>query len=163
MNKINKISTRLRHGEKWTMDETSLMMRRLKSGMDFEETAIKHGRSIGAIKYKTKAIIMAMYAGEGSIDEIVKKTKLNKSMILDMLKVNDKNDKNKKNVDNIDLKTQIVKLTKNLQNIKEDIIRVKNENGGLKDIIKKQDSEIKNIYLKLNQLDDKFLYHKIYD
>ena len=121
-------------GKKWTDKEEKLLLEELSKNMDINTISNIHNRTIGGINSRRREIAYNLYIAKINIDEIIKKTKLNKSEILETI--------NRR--ENISIKKNIE--VPNIMNKSSEITELKNEIISLKKDIKEMLHLIHQIY-----------------
>jgi hypothetical protein len=72
-------------GQKWTDEEENTLLQELDKNINIEIIAQTHNRTIGGIRGRQRNIAYNMYVKNVSIEEIVKKTKLDKEQIMETI------------------------------------------------------------------------------
>ena len=72
-------------GKKWTDKEENLLLQELDKNINIEIIAQTHNRTIGGIRGRQRTIAYNMYVKKVSIEEIIRKTKLDKEQILETI------------------------------------------------------------------------------
>ena len=86
-------------GQKWSVQEETLLLEELNNNMDVEIIAQRHNRTIGGINSRRQLIAYNMYLKNASTEEIIRKTKLDYNCIKQIIEKKSK--KNKFNERNI--------------------------------------------------------------
>ena len=68
-------------GQKWSVQEETLLLEELNNNMDVEIIAQRHNRTIGGINSRRQLIAYNMYLKNASTEEIIRKTKLDYNCI----------------------------------------------------------------------------------
>jgi hypothetical protein len=124
-------------GQKWSDEEEILLLEELNNNIDIEIIAQKHDRTVGGINSRRQEIAYKMYLKNVSIEEIIKKTKLDYNSIqqtIEKKKTNNLNKHSNKNknekVDNVFIsinKNDYRELQNNVKNMKNEIKELKND------------------------------------
>lgn len=80
-------------GKKWTFEEEKMLLEQLDENIDINIIAQRHNRTVGGITGRQQAIAYKMYLKNLSIEEIIRKTKLNKEQVSNA--ITEKETKNK--------------------------------------------------------------------
>jgi hypothetical protein len=72
-------------GKKWTPEEDALLLRELATTTKIEEIAISHGRTNGAVSSRSRRIASVFYCDGMSMDEIMKRCRLMKQVLIKTL------------------------------------------------------------------------------
>jgi len=129
-------------GEKWTEQEEDILLDELDKNMDIRMIASKHNRSIGGIHSRIKVIAYKLHLKNNSIEEIIKKTKLDNITIKQIIEYKSKSQKDKSDkksdnsLSNSQNSIETFELQKEICEIKNDIKELKIMNKELIDIIK---------------------------
>jgi hypothetical protein len=115
-------------GQKWTTEEENILLQELDENINVEIIAQTHNRTVGGIKGKQRTIAYNMYIKKVPIEEIIKKTKLDKEQIMETIITKKKSQKIKKTQD------QQIELKK--VSLENEIIEMKSEINELKKTIK---------------------------
>jgi hypothetical protein len=123
-------------GQKWTDEEETLLLEELNNNVDIGTIAQKHSRTIGGINSRCQEIVYKMYLKNLSIEEIIKRTKLDYNCIEQAIQKKRQNNNSKKiktkEIDNV-----FISINKNdyieLQN---DVKKIKNTLGELVEMMK---------------------------
>jgi hypothetical protein len=121
-------------GQKWSDEEETALLDAVNKNIDIKIIAQKHNRTKGGIDSRLRHIAYKMYLKNISIEEIIKKTKLDEKCIK---KIIDKKE-------NYTLPT--IEETKNPLSIESEVSELKNEIKELKNTIKELVETIKAIY-----------------
>ena len=129
-------------GQKWSDEEEILLLNELNNNIDIEIIAQKHSRTIGGINSRRREIAYKMYLKNVSIEEIIKKTKLDYDSIKQTIERKQKNNSKQtktSEIDNVFIsinKKDYIELQNDVKNIKNDIKLIKNTLGELVEMIK---------------------------
>ncbi|AYV81575.1 MAG: hypothetical protein Harvfovirus42_5 [Harvfovirus sp.] len=106
--------------KKWTLEEEERLLEEIKRGMTITEISDEHKRNEDRIISKLKGIANNLYNEKVSIDEIVKRTRLNKTEVENLIKIGDRKKviTNRNYVDESDSK-QIPEVKKEILNHRE--------------------------------------------
>lgn len=163
-----------RIGAKWTNEEDSQLLDELEQKRKISEIANIHGRTITSIKYRLyHHAYKKMNEQDSTIDELVKFTGLDINELkegLDKMKLKDSNKKttrrteessirrsselggiNESNYNRTDNKKSIEDITKNMEIMKEDIAKIKNDLCN----VKKNMQEFKNIIKNMLEMNNR--------
>jgi hypothetical protein len=128
-------------GQKWTYEEETLLLEELNNNIDISTIAEKHNRTIGGIESRRLQIAYKMYLEKKSIEEIIKKTKLDydciKQKIEKTQKIGKKNTDTQ--IDNVLItinKNNYLELQNDVKKMKNDINEIKNTLGELVEMLK---------------------------
>ena len=72
-------------GQIWTDEEENTLLQELDKNINIEIIAQTHNRTIGGIRGRQRTIAYNMYVKNVSIEEIIKKTKLDKEQIMEII------------------------------------------------------------------------------
>ena len=72
-------------GQKWTDEEENTLLQELDKNINIEIIAQTHNRTIGGIRGRQRTIAYNMYVKKVSIEEIIRKTKLDKEQIMETI------------------------------------------------------------------------------
>ena len=72
-------------GQKWTDEEENTLLQELDKNINIEIIAQTHNRTIGGIRGRQRTIAYNMYVKNVSIEEIIRKTKLDKELIMETI------------------------------------------------------------------------------
>lgn len=124
-------------GQKWSDEEERILLDELNKNTDIEIIAKDHDRTVGGINARRREIAYKLFENNTSIEEIINKTKLTRSEILDTIqrRKNSKKSKNSKNSKS-ELKQDIPKNINNDMEIKSEMTKMRNEISELKKTIK---------------------------
>jgi hypothetical protein len=133
-------------GQKWTVEEETLLLEEMNNNIDINTIAEKHSRTIGGIHSRLREIAYKMHLRNISIEEIRKQTKLDYDFIKQTIEKKRKIEKRQtigKNtsaqIDNVLIsinKNDYVELQNDVKKIKNDIKEIKNTLGELVEMIK---------------------------
>lgn len=70
-----------KQGKSWTKKEEDKMLDSLYENVDMESIARKHKRTVGAIESRRKQIAYRLYCGGQSIEDIMRRTKLEREQV----------------------------------------------------------------------------------
>ena len=73
-------------GNKWTDEEEKLLLEELNNNIDIELIAQSHKRTIGGIHSRRREIAYKLFINKIDMEEIILKTKLDESQILETIK-----------------------------------------------------------------------------
>ena len=121
-------------GKLWTDDEEKLLLDELNKNIDIKIIAENHNRTEGGIYCRCKAIAYKMYLENITIDEIKKKTKLDKNIIKELIE-------KKQNLRS----SKMIKNNKNIT-IEDEVKEMKNEIKEMKNMIKELVEMMKAVY-----------------
>ena len=130
-------------GQKWTIEEESILLNELEKNLDIEIIALSHNRTIGGIIGRQRNIAYNMYLTNISIEEIIIKTKLNREQITEIIAQKEKPKQPKP------VKKKVKEVQKNKPNpfsLENEVIEIKNEIKYLKTIINELVEMMKAIY-----------------
>ena len=104
-------------GTKWTEEESKRLLEEIKNGLEFEEIAKIHNRSVGGVRARLRQHAYAMYLNKDPIELIMETTKLSKENILETIDnreyMKNKKDKDKNTRDESKIKPEKVKKEEN--------------------------------------------------
>ena len=129
-------------GQKWSEEEEILLLEELNNNIDIEIIAQKHSRTIGGINSRRREIAYKMYIKNVSIEEIIKKTKLDYDSIKQTIEKRKKNNSKQAKtteIDNVFIsinKKDYIELQNDVKNIKNDINKIKHTLGELVEMMK---------------------------
>jgi hypothetical protein len=129
-------------GQKWSDEEEILLLEELNNNIDIEIIAQKHSRTIGGINSRRREIAYKMYLKKVSMEEIIKKTKLDYNSIEQSIQKRQTNNSNKnknEEVDNVFIsinKNDYRELQADVRNMKNDIKQIKQTLGELVEMMK---------------------------
>ena len=72
-------------GQKWTDEEEKTLLQELDKNINIEIIARTHNRTIGGIRGRQRLIAYNMYVKKVSIEEIIRKTKLDEEQIMETI------------------------------------------------------------------------------
>ena len=129
-------------GQKWSDAEESLLLEELNNNIDIETIAQKHNRTIGGINSRRQEIAYKMYVKNVSIEEIIKRTKLDYNCIEQTIQKRQTNNSKKiktKDIDNVFIsinKNDYIELQNDVKKMKNSINEIKNTLGELVEMMK---------------------------
>ena len=129
-------------GQKWTDEEEILLLEELNNNIGIEIIAQKHSRTIGGINSRRREIAYKMYLKNVSIEEIIKKTKLDYDSIKQTIERRQKNNSKQTKtteIDNVFIrinKIDYIELQNDVKNIKNYINKIKHTLGELVEMMK---------------------------
>jgi len=123
-------------GHKWTDEEETLLLEELNKNMDIEIISQKHNRTVGGINSRRRELAYKMYLKNVSMEEIVKRTKLDDELIRETIEKRQYNNPNKI--------TEIIEPKK--VSLEKEIIEIKNEIKNLKNTIQELVEMMKAVY-----------------
>ena len=130
-------------GQKWTDEEETLLLEELNKNMDIETISQTHNRTIGGINARLRDIAYKMYLKNISMEEIIKKTKLNPEYIRQTIEKKQNN--NSKKI--AEVKNQVIAVDiKKTISIENEITEMKNEINALKNTIQELVEMMKAVY-----------------
>ena len=130
-------------GQKWTDEEETLLLEELNKNMDIETISQTHNRTIGGINARLRDIAYKMYLKNISMEEIIKKTKLNPEYIRQTIEKKQNNNSNKI----AEVKNQVIAVDiKKTISIENEITEMKNEIKSLKNTIQELVEMMKAVY-----------------
>lgn len=132
------------HGQKWTDEEENTLLNELDKNIDIEIIAQTHKRTIGGIRGKQRRIAYKMYVKKASIEEIIKKTKLDKEQIMEIIKIKENPQKKVKTMQN-PKKVKTIQKPKKVS-LESEIIEMRCEIKELKNTINELVVMVKAIY-----------------
>jgi hypothetical protein len=119
-------------GQKWTDEEEILLLEELNKSIDIETISQNHKRTIGGINSRRKEIAYKMYLKNISMEEIIKKTKLDNECIRQTIEKKQNNNPTKIT----EIKKPISIEIKKPISIESEIAEIKNDIKDLKKTIK---------------------------
>jgi hypothetical protein len=129
-------------GQKWSDEEEISLLEELNNNIDIGIIAQKHNRTIGGINSRRQEIAYKMYLKSVSMEEIIKKTKLDYNCIEQTIQKKTNNNSKKiktKEIDNVFIsinKNDYIELKNDVKNMKNDINQIKNTLGELVEMMK---------------------------
>ena len=130
-------------GQKCTDEEETLLLEELNKNMDIETISQTHNRTIGGINARLRDIAYKMYLKNISMEEIIKKTKLNPEYIRQTIEKKQNN--NSKKI--AEVKNQVIAVDiKKTISIENEITEMKNEINALKNTIQELVEMMKAVY-----------------
>ena len=116
-------------GQKWTDEEENTLLQELDKNINIEIIAQTHNRTIGGIRGRQRTIAYNMYVKKVSIEEIIRKTKLDKKQIMETI-TRKENPQKKVKI------TQESKIEPKKVSLENEIIEMRSEITELKNTIK---------------------------
>ncbi len=126
-------------GQKWTDEEENTLLQELDKNINIEIIAQTHNRSIGGIRGRQRTIAYNMYVKNVSIEEIIRKTKLDKELIMETI-TRKENPQKKVKI------TQEPKIEPKKVSLENEIIEMRSEIKELKNTIKELVEMMKAVY-----------------
>ena len=126
-------------GQKWTDEEENTLLQEFDKNINIEIIAQTHNRTIGGIRGRQRTIAYNMYVKKVSIEEIIRKTKLDKEQIMETITRKENPQKKVK----ITLEPKIEPKKVSLEN---EIIEMRSEIKELKNTIKELVEMMKAVY-----------------
>ncbi len=131
-------------GQKWSVQEETLLLEELNNNMDVEIIAQRHNRTIGGINARRQLIAYNMYLKNASTEEIIRKTKLDYNCIKQIIekkgKKNNVDERNTKpQIDNVFIsinKADYLELQNAIKQTKNDIKEIRHTLGELVEMMK---------------------------
>ena len=134
-------------GQKWSDEEEALLLEELNNNIDIETIAQKHSRTVGGINSRRSEIAYKMYLKNISIEEIIKKTKLDYDCIKQRIEKKQNNNSKQiktkeiktKEMDNVFIsikKNDYIELQNDVKKMKDDVKEIKNTLGELVEMLK---------------------------
>jgi len=122
-------------GQKWTDEEENTLLQELDKNINIEIIAQTHNRTIGGIRGRQRTIAYNMYVKKVSIEEIIRKTKLDKELIMETIT----------RKENPQKKVKITQEPKKVS-LENEIIEMRSEIKELKNTIKELVEMMKAVY-----------------
>ena len=122
-------------GQKWTDEEENTLLQELDKNINIEIIAQTHNRTIGGIRGRQRTIAYNMYVKNVSIEEIIRKTKLDKELIMETIT----------RKENPQKKVKITQEPKKVS-LENEIIEMRSEIKELKNTIKELVKMMKAVY-----------------
>jgi len=122
-------------GQKWTDEEENTLLQELDKNINIEIIAQTHNRTIGGIRGRQRTIAYNMYVKNVSIEEIIRKTKLDKELIMETIT----------RKENPQKKVKITQEPKKVS-LENEIIEMRSEIKELKNTIKELVEMMKAVY-----------------
>ena len=116
-------------GQIWTGEEENTLLQELDKNINIEIIAQTHNRTIGGIRGRQRTIAYNMYVKKVSIEEIIRKTKLDKEQIMETI-TRKENPQKKVKI------TQEPKIEPKKVSLENEIIEMRSEIKELKNTIK---------------------------
>ena len=126
-------------GQKWTDEEENTLLQELDKNINIEIIAQTHNRTIGGIRGRQRTIAYNMYVKKVSIEEIIRKTKLDKEQIMETI-TRKENQQRKVKI------TQEPKIEPKKVSLENEIIEMRSEIKELKNTIKELVEMMKAVY-----------------
>jgi len=126
-------------GQKWTDEEENTLLQELDKNINIEIIAQTHNRTIGGIRGRQRTIAYNMYVKNVSIEEIIRKTKLDKELIMETITRKENQQKKVKITQEPKIETKKVSL-------ENEIIEMRSEIKELKNTIKELVEMMKAVY-----------------
>jgi hypothetical protein len=126
-------------GQKWTDEEENTLLQELDKNINIEIIAQTHNRTIGGIRGRQRTIAYNMYVKKVSIEEIIRKTKLDKEQIMETITRKENPQKKVK-------MTQEPKIEPKKVSLENEIIEMRSEIKELKNTIKELVEMMKAVY-----------------
>ena len=126
-------------GQKWTDEEENTLLQELDKNINIEIIAQTHNRTIGGIRGRQRTIAYNMYVKKVSIEEIIRKTKLDKEQIIETI-TRKENPQKKVKI------TQEPKIEPKKVSLENEIIEMRSEIKELKNTIKELVEMMKAVY-----------------
>jgi hypothetical protein len=126
-------------GEKWTDEEDNTLLQELDKNINIEIIAQTHNRTIGGIRGRQRTIAYNMYVKKVSIEEIIRKTNLDKEQIMETI-TRKENPQKKVKI------TQEPKIEPKKVSLENEIIEMRSEIKELKNTIKELVEMMKAVY-----------------
>ena len=126
-------------GQKWTDEEENTLLQELDKNINIEIIAQTHNRTIGGIRGRQRTIAYNMYVKKVSIEDIIRKTKLDKEQIMETI-TRKENPQKKVKI------TQEPKIKPKKVSLENEIIEMRSEIKELKNTIKELVEMMKAVY-----------------
>ena len=126
-------------GQKWTDEEENTLLQELDKNINIEIIAQTHNRTIGGIRGRQRTIAYNMYVKKVSIEDIIRKTKLDKEQIMEII-TRKENPQKKVKI------TQEPKIEPKKVSLENEIIEMRSEIKELKNTIKELVDMMKAVY-----------------
>lgn len=126
-------------GQKWTDEEENTLLQELDKNINIEIIAQTHNRTIGGIRGRQRTIAYNMYVKKVSIEDIIRKTKLDKEQIMEII-TRKENPQKKVKI------TQEPKIEPKKVSLENEIIEMRSEIKELKNTIKELVEMMKSVY-----------------
>ena len=139
-------------GKLWSDNEENLLLEELNDDIDIETIAENHGRKKGGIIARQREIAYKMYKKDISIEEIIKKTKLDNESINKIIERKENRYFKQKEVDNISIninKNDYIELRNDIYELKNEINSLRNTTEEIVKIIKDNKRSVERINKKL--------------
>ncbi len=130
-------------GQKWTDEEENTLLQELDKNINIDIIAQTHNRTVGGIRGRQLTIAYNMYVKKVSIEEIIRKTKLDKDQIMETI-ARKENQKKVKLIQEpkIICKRPFIKKV----SLEDEIIEMRSEIKELKSTIKELVEMMKAVY-----------------
>ena len=128
-----------RTGQKWSDEEENTLLQELDKNINIEIIAQTHNRTIGGIRGRQRTIAYNMYVKKVSIEDIIRKTKLDKEQIMEII-TRKENPQKKVKI------TQEPKIEPKKVSLENEIIEMRSEIKELKITIKELVEMMKSVY-----------------
>ena len=102
-------------GQKWTYEEENTLLQELDKNINIEIIAQTHNRTIGGITGRQRTIAYNMYVKKVSIEEIIRKTKLDKEQIIDTIT------RKENQLKKVSLENEIIEMRSEIKELKNTI------------------------------------------
>ena len=127
-------------GQKWTDEEENTLLQELDKNINIEIIAQTHNRTIGGIRGRQRTIAYNMYVKKVSIEEIIRKTKLDKEQIMETITTRKENPQRKVKI------TQEPNIEPKKVSLENEIFEMRSEIKELKNTIKELVEMMKAVY-----------------
>lgn len=117
-------------GQRWTDEEDILLLEEISKNIDIEIIAQNHNRTTGGIISRCKDNAYKMYIKNIPMEEIILKTNLDETQVLDI--INKKQNNNKKNTEN----KEFILMKNDINEMKNDIKELKKNINELVEMLK---------------------------
>ena len=128
-------------GMKWTFEEEKMLLEQLDENIDINIIAQRHNRTVGGIFGRQQAIAYKMYLKNVSMEEIMRKTKLNNEQVSNAITEKDTKKKHPKEIN----LTAIHEPTTTFS-LENEVIKMRNEIQELKHTMKELVEMMKAVY-----------------
>ena len=113
-------------GQKWTTEEENTLLQELDKNINVEIIAQTHNRTIGGIRGRQRTIAYNMYVKKVSIEEIIRKTKLDKEQIMETITRKENPQKKVKITQEPKIEPKKVSLENEINEMRSEIKELKN-------------------------------------